>query len=207
MSKPAKPAPVDYPIHPALQGRWSTVSFSDQAVAPEHIRSILEAARWAPSAFNEQPWRFLVADRARDGEGHALFADLLMDFNRRWAPRAPLLVLSVISERLERGGKPNAAAAHDVGLATAQLIAQATALGLVVHPMGGFDADRAVNALGIPEGFRPMVMLAIGHPEPADGLPEDLKERELSQRSRRPQEEIAFASSWERPLRTAADRE
>ena len=202
----SKPAPVTYPIHETLRERWSTVAFSEQPVAAEDVRSLVEAARWAPSAFNEQPWRFLVANREDDPEGHARFAECLMDFNRRWAARAPLLMLSVVSERLQRGGKPNAAAGHDVGLATAQLIVQATASGLVVHPMGGFDADRAVKELGIPEGFRPMVMLAIGPPAPADALPDDLKERELSPRSRKPHDEIAFASSWGRPLRTAADR-
>ncbi len=168
-------------------------------VPEEALRSLFEAARWAPSCFNEQPWRFLVARRT-DPEAHEKLLSCLSEGNQRWAKQAPVLALSVARTTFTRNGKPNRHAFHDVGLAVAQLTLQATTTGLVVHQMAGFDPERARRLHAIPEGFEPVAVLAIGYPGEPDDLPEDLRERERAARSRRPQREFVFTGSWGAPL-------
>jgi len=181
-------APTDAPIHDLLTQRWSPRAIDpERPVAAADLRALLEAVRWAPSTFNEQPWRYLVFDGS---EPESL----------ERARTCPVLLLSVARETFSRNDKPNRLAGHDVGLASENLALQATALGLALHQMGGFDAERARVEFHIPEGFTPMAMIAIGHPASADTLPEDLRERELAPRTRRPVGEIAFAGDWDRPF-------
>ncbi len=173
------------PIHELLQNRYSPRAFSDRSVPRETIRTLLEAARWAPSSYNEQPWRFFVASKD-DPELHARLLSCLAPGNQDWAKNAPVLMLSVASMTFTRNGKQNRHAFHDVGLAVSQLILQASVHGLQAHQMAGFDAAKARELYRIPDGFEPVAAIAIGFSAEASG----------SSRSRRAQDEIAFAGTW-----------
>jgi len=135
-------APVDYPVDDLVRRRFSPRAFSERAVPPQTLRSLLEAARWSPSCFNEQPWSFLVATHAEPAE-FARMLSCLMEKNQLWAKHAPVLMLSVASKTFGHNGKPNRHAAHDVGTAAAWLTVQATAMGLFVHQMAGIDPEKA----------------------------------------------------------------
>lgn len=193
-----KPFPADRPILEILSRRWSGRAIDPKRpVAPVTLATLLEAARVAPSCFNEQPWRFLVFG-GDDLEALDQARSCLVDGNA-WAKKAPLLLLSVAAERWEKDGSPNRHAQHDVGLASENLALQAIAEGLVVHFMAGFDAARARALFGIPEGFTPMAMIAVGFPGNLEDLTPKQRDRELAPRRRKPVSEIAFASRWSRP--------
>lgn len=192
-----KPAATDAPIHELIRERWSPRAFSDKRVAPEVLRSLFEAARWAASSSNEQPWAYLVATKD-DGEIFAKMVGVLVEFNADWAKHAPVLALSVAHLKMERDGKPNRVALHDVGTATAQLTFEANARGLFVHQMAGFSAEKARDTFGIPEDWEPVAAIAIGYPGNADSLPQKLRERELAPRTRKPLKEFVMSGSWGR---------
>lgn len=193
-----KPFPVDRPILEILSRRWSGIAIDpDRPVARETVATLLEAARVAPSCFNEQPWRFLVFDAA-DREALEQARSCLVEGNA-WARKAPLLFLSVAVGRWAKDGSPNRHAQHDVGLASENLALQAIAEGLAVHFMAGFDAARARVEFGIPEGSTPMAMIAIGFPGKLEELSPTQRERELAPRRRKALSEIAFAGRWNRP--------
>ncbi len=185
-------------IHSVLAQRWSPRAFDDRPVGPETLRTCLEATRWAPSCFNEQPWTFIVGVRGQ-GETFDRLLDCLVDQNRRWAGAAPVLMLSVARPTFADGGRPNRHAQHDVGLATMNLMLQATALGLAAHAMAGFKRKKAREAFGIPEDHEPMAAIALGYPGEPDALPEDLKQRELAPRERKPSADWGFGETWGRP--------
>ena len=192
--------PPDPLIHELLGRRWSPRAIDpDRPVSRLAVRTLLEAARVAPSCFNEQPWRFLVFD---DTDPAALeSARGCLVAGNAWARRAPVLLLSAAAERWEKDGSPNRHAQHDVGLASENLALQAAALGFAAHFMAGFDAGRARALFEIPDGFTPMAMIAIGYPAQPDTLPPKLRERELAPRRRKPIEEIAFTGRWGKALR------
>ena len=194
-----KPASTEHDVHDLIRRRWSPRAFSSQSVGDAELGSLLEAARWAASCMNEQPWRFIVARRENQVEFDRLLS-CLNEGNQRWAQGAAVLILSVARQTFARNGKPNRHALHDVGLATAQLSLQATALGLAVHPMAGFSAAKARDLYAIPEEFEPVAALAVGYPGLPEDLPDDLRARELAERSRHPQTEFAFAGTWGEPL-------
>ncbi len=195
-----KPARTVYPIHEMLARRWSPRAFAEERpVEPEALHSLLEAVRWAPSSSNEQPWRFVVATREEPAEYDRLLACLL-EGNRKWAYRAPVLILSVARMDFEADSRPNRHAFHDVGLATENLLLQATALGLVAHPMAGFDIEKARADLKIPCGYEPVAMIAVGYPGELTVLQDYLQQRELKPRERKPLTEIAFSGQWGGPL-------
>ena len=156
---------------------------------------LFEAARWAPSSNNEQPWRFIVATKEHEANWARLF-DCLVEGNRRWAFRAPVLVLSIASMLFQNNGRPNRHAFHDTGLATQNLVLQAVAHGLMARQMAGFDVEKTRTDLQIPSGYEPVAIIAIGYPGNPDVLPERLRERELQPRSRRPIEEWTFSGQW-----------
>lgn len=190
-----KPAPIDPRAHELIRRRWSPRTFADRPVEAETLRLLLEAAQWAPSSYNEQPWVFLVATRQEPEEYERLLG-CLVPFNQGWAKNAPVLMLSVAKLEFERNGKPNRHAYHDVGLAAAQLTLQATALGLFVHQMAGIDADAARETYGIPEGWDPVAAIALGYPGDLESLPEDLRSKETAERTRKPLEDFVFTGSW-----------
>jgi len=190
-----KPAPVQYPVHDVIKRRWSPRAFAERPVDTETIRSLFEAARWAPSSNNEQPWRFVVATQD-DQTAHNRLLACLAEGNRKWAYRAPVLILSVASMNFEDSAKPNRHAFHDTGLAAENLALQATALGLVAHPMAGFDVEKARAEYKIPRGYEPVAMIAVGYPGDPAVLPDHLRERELKPRNRRPISDFVFAEQW-----------
>jgi nitroreductase len=195
-----KPAPSAVPIHPLLAGRWSPRAVDPaHPVEPEKIQVLIEAARWAPSCFNEQPWRYLIFD-GRDADALEAARSCLGDGNA-WARKAPVLLLSVAREHFTHNDKPNRHGQHDVGLASENLVLQANGMGLVTHQMAGYDAARARELFGIPEGFTPMAMIALGYPGKLEDLPAALQQRETASRSRKPATEWAFAGKWGNPFR------
>jgi nitroreductase len=190
-----KLAEITYPIHDLLRRRWSRRAFSARAIEPEKLGSLLEAARWAPSSFNEQPWSFVIATKEQP-ETYQQLLSCLTEKNRSWAQRAPVLMLSVAKIVFDEDGEVNRHAFHDVGQAMANLIVQATALGIFVHQMAGFDIEKARETLGIPAGHDPVAMAALGYPDDPSVLPEALRQRELAPRSRKPLEEFVFTGRW-----------
>jgi nitroreductase len=189
------PAPVDNPVHEVIQRRWSPSAFGARAVEPAVLRSLLEAARWAPSSYNEQPWAFIVANRDQPDDFDLLLA-CLAPGNQAWAGGAPVLVLSVAKMTFDHNGKPNRHAFHDVGLASTQIALQATALGLGVHFMAGFDGGRARDSFAIPEGFEPVAAIAIGYAKALDDLTGDQRRHAESPRQRRPIGDFVYAGTW-----------
>ena len=192
MSTPDRPE-----IHPLIRDRWSPRAFTDRSIEPPTLASLLEAARWAASSFNEQPWRFLIA-RREDREGFERILSCLSEKNRVWAQHAAVLGLVAVKTTFTRNDQPNRFAHHDAGAALAQLTLQATALGLAVHQMAGYSVDAARERLGIPDGFEPDAAFAIGEPGAVERLPDDLREREEAPRSRRAPREIFFGATWDR---------
>ena len=183
-------------MHPLLSSRLSPRAFADQPVDPQVQDRLFEAARWAPSCFNEQPWRFVVADRFADPAGHAAVVELLTGWNKAWAPAAAVLVVAGYATTFARNGNPNEWAAHDLGLAVAQLTLQATAEGLVVHQMGGIVRDQAHAALGFPDDVVVLTAIAIGHPGDPASLPENLQQAEAAPRVRKEQAETVFRGRY-----------
>jgi len=190
-----KPAQTNYPIEEILTRRWSPRAFSGRMVEPEKLRRLWEAARWAPSSFNEQPWHFIVATRENPEEYERLL-NCLSERNQQWARRAPVLMVSVTELNFARTGKPNRHAFHDVGLAMGNLLVEATALGLFVHQMAGFSPDKVRELFAVPDGFEPVAGIALGYGTTADEAPEGFKEQELAPRSRKPIDSFVFEGSW-----------
>ncbi len=199
----SREAPVDHALHPLLTGRHSPRAFAEQPVPPEVLRSLLEAARWSASCANEQPWRWVVAPRSHAADFDALVG-CLAEGNRRWAARAAVLMLSVAETRFASGA-PNAHAWHDVGMATAQILVEGTARGVVGHVMAGFDREAARVAFALPEGHEPVAMIALGYPGQPTDLPEDLAQRETLPRIRRGQESFVFQGRFGQPLHLAGE--
>jgi len=194
-----KPADIRYPIHDLLRQRWSPRAFDERSIEPEKLRSLFEAARWAPSSNNEQPWRFIVGSKDIETDWNRHFA-CLAEGNRKWAFRAPLLILSVARLNFEEDATPNRHAFHDTGMAVENLVLQAVALGLAAHQMAGFDVEKARADLKIPSGYEPVAMIAVGYPGDPASLPDRLRDRELQPRSRHPFSERTFAGQWGIPL-------
>jgi nitroreductase len=190
-------AVTSVPIHDLLAERWSPVVFADQPVESAALCAMLEAARWAPSSFNEQPWAYIVATRHNAKEFERL-ASVLVAANA-WAKNAPVLLLSVAKQIFDHNGKPNRHAGHDVGMATAQLIVQAGAFGLRVHQMAGFDARKAREIFDIPADWEPMAMIAVGYHDPTGPADEKLRQRESGPRKRKAMESFVFTGGWGRP--------
>jgi nitroreductase len=191
-------ASTDAPVHELVAKRWSPYAFADKPVSAADLRSLFEAARWAPSSYNEQPWRYIAAAKDQPKEFERLLS-CLVEGNQAWARNAPVLALGVYSHALERAGKPNAAAQHDLGLASAQLTLEATARGLHVHQMIGILPDTAREVYAIPPGFSALTGLAIGYAGAPDRLPEALRTRDAQRKPRRPVAETVFSGTWGRP--------
>jgi nitroreductase len=196
-----KLATTTLPIHNLLQRRWSPRSFSDRPVDSHTVTKLLEAARWAPSWRNDQPWRFIVASKDIPESFQRLIA-CLKPGNRRWARIAPLLMIAITKTSYDHSDRPNPVTLYDTGQAVAQLTIEALAHDLYVHQMGGIHLNKIREVYGIPPGFRPVVALAIGYlGQPLD-LPADLQQREVAPRTRLPLNLIAFSGAWGQPLIT-----
>jgi len=180
-----------------ISKRWSPRAFSaDATVSDDELRTLLEAARWAPSHGNSQPARFVVGKRGTPTFDTIL--DTLAGGNKTWAFRASVLLIGCVITQDKRGGIPNVE--FGLGLAMENLVLQAVDLGLIAHMMGGFDPEAAHKAFGMPDDVRPLVAMAVGHPGRLEDLPEDLQAREQRERQRHPLSEIAFTGSWGQSL-------
>jgi nitroreductase len=196
-----KPAQTLAPIHDIIARRWSGRAFDPaRPVSREQLISLLEAARWAPSCYGDQPWHYLVWDRYRDEASWKKAFDCLVEWNRNWAKNAPILLLATAGKVFRKTGKPNRHGHYDTGAASENLCLQAAALGLMAHQMGGFDADRIRGAFSIPEQFDCMAMIAVGYQAEADILDEELRQLELAPRSRDPLEDHFFENAWGVPV-------
>jgi len=182
-------------VHELISSRRSPRAFSDRALTTDAIISLFEAARWSPSSINEQPWNFIVATKD-DAKSYALLAESLSERNQRWATQAPLLVAGIAQTTYLKSGAPYRHAWYDLGQSVAYLTVQATALGLSVHPMGGFDAERIRHGFSIPPHFDVVILLAVGYADKPDMLPEDLRQREEAPRMRKPLESFVFTDAW-----------
>jgi nitroreductase len=192
---PQKQASTDHPIQELLARRWSPYGFADRPVAREDLVSVFEAARWAPSSYNEQPWSYIVATK-EDAAEFAKVLGCLVEGNQGWAQAVPVLALGCTSLRFTRNGQPNAAAVHDLGLAAGNLCVEATARGLHVHQMIGILPDKAREVFRIPEGVQAVTALAIGYAADPAKLPDKLRERDLAPRQRKPLANFVFTGQW-----------
>jgi nitroreductase len=189
------PAKSEHPIHSLIQNRWSPRAFSEKPILDETLRSLFEAARWAPSSNNEQPWAFIVATKD-EPEAHAKILSTLVEFNQSWAKHAPVIGIAVSEMEFARNQHPNRNAFYDTGAALAYLTIEATARELFVHQMAGFDPHKAIEVLQIPKGWEPIAAFVIGFAGDANSLPEGLRERELAARSRKPLSDFVMSGQW-----------
>lgn len=190
-----KRAKSDHPIHEFLADRFSPYCFDARAVSAADLQSLFEAARWAPSSYNEQPWSYLVATKDKPDE-FARLLSCLVEGNREWAASVPVLAIGCTSLKFTRNGNPNNAALHDLGLASANLTFEATSRGLFVHQMIGILPDQVRSLYKVPEGVQPLTGLAIGYAVDPNAAPQKFKDRDLSQRSRKPLSNFVFGSAW-----------
>ncbi len=199
--RPTRPAVVRVPIHELVAQRWSPRAFDAARRVERHdLLALLEAARWAPSCYGDEPWRYLVWDRARDARRWARALDCLSENNQRWAGHAPLLLASLADGKFRRDDRPNRWGQHDTGAASENLCLQAVASGLMAHQMGGFDAERLRGRFQIPERYTCMAMIAVGYQADPATLPVDLQAGERAPRNRRPLQELCFEGDWEVPV-------
>ena len=182
-----------------IRNRWSPRSFSPQPVPADAIEAILDAARWAASSYNEQPWRFIVANRTEDA--FESLVSVMAPFNQAWAKNAGVLILMVARSNFSHDESPNRYALHDAGAALAHIMLQASASGLGAHAMAGFDHSKAREVAGIPPEFQIAALVAIGYPDSPDKLPnEQLRQREVAPRQRKQLSELVFKGHWGQPL-------
>jgi nitroreductase len=188
-------AVTDYPINELVAARWSPYCFESKSMSDDDLRSILEAARWAASSYNEQPWNYIVA-KQEDSEEFSRLLSCLVEPNQLWAKEASVLLAGIAKLNFSRSDKPNRAAIHDLGLASATLVLEATARGLVAHQMIGILPEKVRELYGVPEGYEPMTAIAIGYPGDPKNAPEALRERDSARRPRRPLKEFVFHGKW-----------
>jgi nitroreductase len=191
------PHDVAHPVHELIRTRWSPRAFSDRPVEREKLLSIFEAARWAPSSFNGQPWNFLVATRDDPADFQRMLG-CLVEGNQQWARSAPVLMVAVATSAFERNNKPNRHALYDTGAAVAFLTLQATSLGLFVHQMAGFEPAQVREAYAVPPTAEPVAAIAMGYAGDPQSLPEDLRKKELTPGQRKPIASFVFSGAWGR---------
>ena len=190
-----KPASTDAPVNDLIRHRWSPRSFEARPVEPEKLRSLFEAARWAASTTNSQPWYYIVATHD-DAEDFARVLQCFNENNQAWAKHAPVIGLSVASMNFASSGKPNRFALHDLGAASATLALEAVSLGLQIHQMGGIFPDKGREVFGVPEGYEVAAGIALGYPGEPHALPDNLREREVQPRQRKAVAEFVFSGQW-----------
>ncbi len=196
-----KPAITATPIDDLLAARWSPRAYdATKAVTQQQILSMLEAARWAPSCFGDQPWRYVVCDKTTNPQAWQHAYDCLVPGNQAWAVNAPVLILICADTLFSHNQKPNRWASYDTGAATENVCLQAASLGLAAHQMGGFDGAKAREVFNIPAQVEMMAMVSVGYMAEAETLPDELREREQAARTRRPLGELFFNGVWDKPV-------
>lgn len=184
-------------LHTLLRERWSPRAFANSPVDTAIVTRLLEAAQWAMSCFNAQPWRIVYAT-SDDAASYERILSTLVPQNQTWAKTAPMIGIAIAQNHFEHNGAPNATAGYDTGAGMALLTVQAQAEGLHVHQMAGFDGGKAREVLSIPDGYTPMAAFVVGYLGNAETLPEPIRERELQQGQRKALSEIAFHGTWPR---------
>lgn len=187
------PAPADHPIHELIGNRWSPRAYSDRPVERHQLALLFEAARWAPSSSNEQPWTFIFGEKG--SAGYQRIFDTLVPFNQDWVKNAPVLAIG-LARKQGKDGSPNRYALYDLGQAVGLLLVEATSLGLVVHQMAGFDIEKARHKLNIPDTHEIGAAMTIGHLGHPNSLSDKLKERELAPRQRKPLSDFVFEGGF-----------
>lgn len=188
------PTNNNYCVNNLIEERWSTRAFSSKPVKKEQLQSILEAARWAPSAFNEQPWRFILGQKG-DSTYDSILSTLI-DWNIIWASNASVLILNVAKKTFTLNGNNNVTFKYDLGQAVAFMILEAINQGLHTHQMSGFDANKAVELFNIPNDFQAVSVTALGNYGNVDDLPEDMALMETKPRERKGLNEIIFSGKF-----------
>jgi len=200
---PSQPKSVkpDHPVLPVITERWSPYVFEPRPIEREKLLSCLEAARWAPSSYNEQPWTFILAERTNAAEFDRMLP-CLVEGNRAWAKNAGVLLLTIVAKLFVKNGKPNRAAEHDIGLAAGNMVLQAAALGLQGRQMIGIEPDKVRSTYKIPEAHEPLTAIALGYPSPAPPDTSDpIAQRDAARRLRKPLSEIVIQSAWGQPAK------
>lgn len=196
-----KPAITRTPVNDVIANRWSGRAYDPaKPVTREQTIALLEAARWAPSCYGDQPWRFVVWNRDEAKEAWQQAFETLAPGNQAWVKDAPLLLLTTADTLFNHNSQPNRWAQYDTGAAAENLCLQAEALGLMAHQMGGFDVERIRAVAGVPERFVPMAMVAVGYPADPATFSAEVRERETAPRKRRELGELFFAGAWEQPI-------
>ena len=189
-----KNASTSHSVNELISKRFSPYVYDSKPVSEDDLISIFEAARWAASSFNEQPWRYIVATK-ENAEEFGRLLSCLVESNQEWARRTPVLALGVVKTSFTHNNKPNSVALHDLGAASASLTFEATSRGLAVHQMAGILPDKAREIYGVPEGYEVVTALAIGYAGDPDDS--DLGERDRTPRTRRPLSDFVFTGRWE----------
>ncbi len=196
-----KPATTQAPIHEIIAHRWSPRAYDPhKTVSQAQIISLLEAARWAPSCFGDEPWRFIVWDKTQDAQAWKSAFDCVVPGNQDWAKDAPVLILICADTLFSHNQKPNRWGAYDTGAAAVSLCLQATSMGLVTHQMGGFDGGQAREKFAIPDQIDLLAMLAVGYEADIESLSDERKERALAPRKRSPLGELFYDGVWNKPI-------
>jgi len=193
-----KPADTARRVHELVAGRWSPYVFEARSVPAADLAALFEAARWAPSAYNEQPWRYIVATRHQP-EAFARVLSCLVDANQAWAKHASALALGCHTTTFAKNGKPNAAAAHDLGASSVLLAIEAASRGLVVHQMIGILPDKARELFHVPKDVTVLTGLAIGYAGEPSKAPAEVASRDAARRPRNPASSFVFGDDWDKP--------
>jgi nitroreductase len=200
-----KTADPQHDILSVFAERWSPRAFADRRVEPKKIRRMLEAARWAMSSYNEQPWRYVVASRHENPDEYERLLRCMNEWNQEWAENAPVLMMSFYKETFSGNGDPNRCAPHDVGAASAALTFQATSMDLYVHQMAGILKDVARETYDVPDDFEPMAGLAVGYLGDPEMLGEGQRDSEEAPRSRKSLDQFVFGDTWDAASGLVAD--
>lgn len=196
-----KPAITQVPIDTTLANRWSGRAYdASKPVSHEQIIALLEAARWAPSCFGDQPWRFVVWDKQADPETWQKAFDCLAPANQAWVKDTPVLMLVCADTLFNHNQQPNRWGQYDTGAAAENICLQAASMGLMAHQMGGFNVDKARETFAVPAQFIPMAMLCVGYAADINTVTGDALDRETAARTRKPLNELSFAGNWGNPI-------
>ncbi|MCX8054552.1 MAG: nitroreductase family protein [Ignavibacteria bacterium] len=192
-----KPAQTSVEINELSRKRWSPRSFdANRPVSRQQIIALCEAARWAPSCYNDQPWKFIICDKFTNKEAYDKLFNCLVEFNQGWAVNAPVLIAVIAANKLSFNGEENRWSGYDCGAAAATIAYEAVRQGLVTHQMGGFDTEKLMKEFSVPENHTPMAVIAVGYQGSPDSLSEQYQNTEKAERSRRPLGENFYMSEW-----------
>ncbi len=198
-----KPAITQVPINETIASRWSGRAYdAAKPVTQAQIIALLEAARWAPSCYGDQPWRFIVWDKNTDEYAWLRAFDCLAPGNQSWVKDAPILMLTCADTLFNHNGQPNRWGQYDTGAATENLCLQACSMGLMAHQMGGFDANKTREAFAIPAQFTPMAMVCVGYPADIATVTGEALTREMAERKRKVLGELFFTETWGKSIQT-----